>query len=51
MPVLQAEEDEEKSAKQQTDELLMGVLLEEVLPKATSLYMQGPLQVGAAPRP
>ena len=47
MPVLQAEEDEEKSAKQQTDELLMGVLLEEVLPKATSLYMQGPLQVGA----
>jgi hypothetical protein len=36
---------EEKSAKQEKDEMIMGLLLEEVLPKATTLYMAGPLQV------
>lgn len=39
--------DEGKSAKQEKDELLMAVLLEEVLPKATTLYMSGPLQVNS----
>jgi hypothetical protein len=37
--------DEGKSAKQEKDELIMALLLEEVLPKATSLYLAGPLQV------
>jgi hypothetical protein len=35
----------EKSAKQEKDEMIMGLLLEEVLPKATTLYIAGPLQV------
>lgn len=35
----------EKSAKQEKDELIMALLLDEVLPKATTLYMAGPLQV------
>lgn len=35
----------EKSAKQEKDELIMSLLLDEVLPKATTLYMAGPLQV------
>lgn len=38
---------EEKSAKQEKDEMIMGLLLEEVLPKAATLYMAGPLQVTA----
>lgn len=37
--------EQEKSAKQEKDELLMAALLEDVLPKAASLYMEGPLQV------
>jgi hypothetical protein len=40
---------EEKSAKQEKDELIMGLLLDEVLPKATTLYLAGPLQVRLQP--
>jgi len=39
--------DEGKSAKQEKDELLMAVLLDEVLPKAATLYVSGPLQVNS----
>jgi hypothetical protein len=42
---LQLHEVPVKSAKLQHDELLMATLVREVLPKATTLYMAGPLQV------
>eukprot|EP00775_Hariotina_reticulata_P010883 gene10883-11037_t len=44
---LQLHEVPTKSAKTQHDELLMAVLLREVLPQATTLYLAGPLQVNA----
>jgi hypothetical protein len=39
---------EEKSEKQEKDEMIMSVLLDQVLPRATSLYLAGPLQVSSS---
>lgn len=36
---------EEKSEKQERDEMIMSLLLDQVLPRATALYLAGPLQV------
>lgn len=45
----QVDGEAEKSPKQEKDKLLTAVLLEDVLPKAVTLYMSGPLQVGKQP--